>query len=128
MNIAHRTHSTHRLGRIATPRPKRPPYASTLNPRPSRHQSLFVVTGSAGWDAFRHGGIGYAVLLPYQTDPASFRWPDLSAWPDGLLLARGEPESSDTLKALVSCLLAAGLPKAVMAYAPFTTFQRRPSQ
>lgn len=127
MNTTHPTHSPPRNGRPPTLRPKRPPYAGTLNPRPSRYQSLFIVTGSAGWDAFRHGGTGYAVLLPYQVDPASFRWPDLSAWQDGLILARGEQESSDTIKTLVSCLLAAGLPKAVMVYEPFTTFQRRPS-
>lgn len=98
-----------------------PPYAKNLRPRADR--SLIVVVGRRGWDLFqRQGqGIDYGILLP-TADPSQLRFPNLSGWPDALIVDVDNTLTAGEEREIARALLAAGCPYIVGRW---TSYARR---
>ncbi|MGI2323815.1 MULTISPECIES: hypothetical protein [unclassified Methylococcus] len=81
-----------------------------MRPRPDR--SLLVIVGRKGWSLFDRKNISYAILLP-NPDPSMYRMPDLSGWPDALIIDTTDCLTADEEREIARALLAAGCPHIV---------------
>ena len=86
-------------------RKKRPPFTKLLrfNPR----ETLYVLTGSGGWEKGKSRCWGYRrkVVLPMDVDPRTLDWSVAEEFEDCLIVNEENPFMEETIRILASELL-----------------------